>query len=100
MYRDAGRVKSFIEKGFFPKITSGVGVDSIREVLSEDARFPTSKSNLLRDQGWKVFQETGEVRRISSVLEKLPDGEYNGLDDRLTQLKSQTGSLSTLSALS
>src|SRR5438034_4884081 len=36
MYKDAGRVKSFIEKGYFPKITSGVGVDSIREVLSED----------------------------------------------------------------
>src|SRR5437764_9061506 len=27
MYKDAGRVKSFIEKGYFPKITSGVGVD-------------------------------------------------------------------------
>ena len=91
MYRDAGRVKSFIEKGYFPKITSGVGVDSIREVLSEDARFPTNKSNLLRDQGWKVFQETGEVRRISTVLEKLPDGEYNSLDDLLTQLQGQQG---------
>src|SRR5438876_8914488 len=28
MYRDAGRVKSFIEKGYFPKITSGVGTES------------------------------------------------------------------------
>jgi len=91
MYKDAGRVKSFIEKGYFPKITSGVGVDSIREVLSEDARFPTNKSNLLRDQGWRVFQETGEVRRISTVLEKLQDGEYNSLDDLLTQLRSQQG---------
>ncbi len=94
MYRDAGRVKSFIEKGLFPKITGGVGVDSIREVLSEDARFPTNKSNLLKDQGWKVFQETGEVRKISTVLEKLPDGEYNSLDDLLTQLRSQQGLLS------
>ena len=91
MYRDAGRVKSFIEKGFFPKITGGVGVDSIREVLSEDARFPTNKSNLLKDQGWKVYQETGEVRKISTVLEKLRDGEYNSLDDLLTQLQSQQG---------
>src|SRR5437870_2535585 len=94
MYRDAGRVKSFIEKGLFPKITGGVGVDSIREVLSEDARFPTNKSNLLKDQGWKVFQETGEVRKISTVLEKLPDGEYNSLDDLLTQLRSQQGLVS------
>ncbi|MDE2590502.1 MAG: hypothetical protein KGL95_12665, partial [Patescibacteria group bacterium] len=77
MYRDAGRVKSFIDKGYFPKITSGVGTDSIREVLSEDARFPTTKSRLLKDQGWKVFQDTEQVRKISTVLEKLPEGENN-----------------------
>src|SRR6266550_127684 len=91
MYREAGRVKSLIEKGYFPKITSGVGADSIREVLSEDARFPTTKSRLLRDQGWKVFQDTDEVRKIATVLEKLPEGEYNGLDDLLTELRNQPG---------
>jgi len=89
MYRDAGRVKSFIEKGYFPKITGGVGTDSIREVLSEDARFPTTKSRLLKDQGWKVFQDTDEVRKISTVLEKLPEGEFNSLEDLMTELRSQ-----------
>ena len=88
MYRDAGRVKSFIEKGYFPKITSGVGADSIREVLSEDARFPTTKSRLLRDQGWKVFQDTEEVRKISTVLESLPEGEFGSLDDLMAKLRS------------
>ncbi len=88
MYRDAGRVKSFLQKGFFPKITSGIGMDSIREVLSEDAPFPASKASLVRDQGWKVFQDTGEVRKISTVLEKLPDTEYRSLDDLLGELRS------------
>ncbi len=88
MYRDAGRVKSFIEKGYFPKITSGVGTESIREVLSEDARFPTTKSRLLKDQGWKVFQDTEEVRKISTVLEKLPEGEFNSLNDLMAELRS------------
>ena len=88
MYRDAGRVKSFIEKGYFPKITSGVGTESIREVLSEDARFPTTKSRLLKDQGWKVFQDTDEVRKISTVLEKLPEGEINSLNDLMAELRS------------
>lgn len=87
MYRDAGRVKSFIDKGYFPKITSGVGPDSIREVLSEDARFPTTKSRLLKDQGWKVFQDTGEVRKISTVIEKLPERGFNSLDDLLIELR-------------
>ena len=88
MYRDAGRVKSFIEKGYFPKIKSGVGTESIREVLSEDARFPTTKSRLLKDQGWKVFQDTDEVRKISTVLEKLPEGEFNSLNDLMAELRS------------
>ena len=88
MYRDAGRVKSFIEKGYFPKITSGVGTESIREVLSEDARFPTTKSRLLKDHGWKVFQDTDEVRKISTVLEKLPEGEFNSLNDLMAELRS------------
>jgi len=87
MYRDTGRVKSFIEKGYFPKITSGVGTDSIREVLSEDARFPNTKSGLLKDHGWKVFQDTGEVRKISTILDKLPDGKFNSLDDLMTELR-------------
>ena len=87
MYRDAGRLKSFIEKGYFPKITSGVGTDSIREVLSEDARFPTTKSRLLKDQGWKVFQDSKEVRKISRVLERLPEGEFKSLDDAMAELR-------------
>src|SRR5207245_9659149 len=31
MYRDAGRVKSFIEKAYFPKLTSGNGTDTRSE---------------------------------------------------------------------
>ncbi len=89
MYRDAGRVKSFIDKGYFPKITGGVGTDSIREVLGEDARFPTTRSRLLKDQGWKVYQDTDEVRKISTVLEKLPEGEFNSLDDLMAKLRNQ-----------
>ena len=95
MYRDAGRVKSFIEKGHFPKITGGVGINSIRETLSEDAQFPATRSSLLKDQGWKAYQDTDEVRRISNVLEKLPDGEYRTLDDLLSQLRNHTGPFSS-----
>ena len=91
MYRDAGRLKLFVEKGYFPRITNGVGIDSIRETLSEDARFPATRSSLLKDQGWKVYQDTDEVRKISNVLEKLPDGEYRSLDEVLSQLRSHAG---------
>ena len=86
MYRDAGRVKSFIDKGYFPKLTSSSGLDSVREVLSEDAKFPTSKTTLLKDHGWKVYQDTDEVRRISAVLEKLPEGPYQSLDEVMMRI--------------
>lgn len=95
MYRDAGRVKSFIQKGFFPKITSGIGADSIREILSEDARFPASKSSLVKDQGWKVFQDGGEVRKISTVLEKLPDASFDSLDELMIELRNHHDLFST-----
>ncbi|SRR5579864_120100 len=95
MYRDAGRVKSYLQKGFFPKITSGVGADSIREILSEDARFPSSKSTLVRDQGWKVFQDAREVRKMSTVLEKLPGDNYESLDDLMLDLRSHEDLFST-----
>lgn len=90
MYRDAGRVRSYLEKGYFPKITSTLGADSIREVLREDARFPASKSNLMKDQGWKVFQDVGAVRRISSILENISDREYNSLDDLMIEMNHRT----------
>ena len=88
MYRDAGRVKSFIEKGYFPRITGGLGADSIREVLAEDARFPSNKSNLIKDQGWKVFQDVSAVRRLSTILESLPDRQYESLDDLMIEMNN------------
>lgn len=91
MYRDAARVKSFVDKGFFPKITSGVGVDSIKEILSEDAHFPATKSSLVRDQGWKVYQDEEEVRKISTVLERLPETSYSNLEDLIADLRNRPG---------
>lgn len=88
MYRDAARVKSFVEKGFFPKITSGVGVDSIKEILSEDARFPATTTSLVRDQGWKVYQDEEEVRKLSTVLEKLPEASYTNLEDLIAEIRN------------
>lgn len=89
MYRDAGRVKSFIEKGYFPKITSSLGTNSIREVLAEDARFPASKSDLIKGQGWKVFQDIGAVRRISMALENISDRQYDSLEDLMAEMDNR-----------
>jgi uncharacterized protein YecE (DUF72 family) len=88
MYRDAARLKTFMNSGRFPSLTGQVGLGSLSEVLMEDARFPTSKSQLVREQGWKLFDKTPEERvRTRVVLEKLPEGAYRTLDDVLASLK-------------
>lgn len=81
-YKDAARLKVFRKTGSFPKITSSVGINSLLEVLAEDTRFPTTKVNLIRDQGWKLFDwKEGQRRRVSEVIEKLPDQNYHNLHD-------------------
>jgi predicted urease superfamily metal-dependent hydrolase len=53
MYKDAARLKVFTEKGIFPKVTRSTGLESLKEVLMEDAKFPATKAQLIKSQGWK-----------------------------------------------
>jgi hypothetical protein len=88
MYRDAARLKTFLNSGKFPSLTDHVRLESLGEVLKEDAGFPTTKSRLVREQGWKLYDKTEEERvRMGEVLEKLPEGVYGTLDDVLASLK-------------
>lgn len=88
MYGDAARLKTFLTSGKFPSATGQVGLGSLGEVLGEDARFPTTKSQLVEEQGWKLYDKSGEERaRAREVLEKLPEGTYQTLDNVLASLK-------------
>jgi uncharacterized protein YecE (DUF72 family) len=87
MYRDAARLKTFLNSGKFPSLTGQVGLESLAEVFNEDARFPTSKSRLIREQGWKLFDKTAEERvRAQVVLEKLPEKTYATIHEVLSSL--------------
>jgi uncharacterized protein YecE (DUF72 family) len=81
-YKDAARLKVFRKTGSFPRVTKSLGINSLIEVLSEDARFPTTKMNLIRDQGWKIFDwDENQRRKVSELIEKLPDQKYPSLHD-------------------
>jgi uncharacterized protein YecE (DUF72 family) len=81
MNTDAMRFRQYKESGTFLPVTSFIGVDSVRAVLSEDARFPSSKEGLIEDQGWKVVDLTADKRvHLSELLAKIPEKTYNGLD--------------------
>ncbi len=88
MYRDAARLRTFLNSGKFPSLTDHIGLESLGEVLKEDAGFPTTKSRLVGEHGWKLYDKTEEERaRAGEVLGKLPEGVYRTLDDVLASLK-------------
>jgi uncharacterized protein YecE (DUF72 family) len=88
MYRDAARLKTFLASGKFPPLTGQVGLGSLGEALKEDTRFPTSKSQLMGEQGWKLYDRSVEERaRARELLEKLPERTYTTLEDILKSLK-------------
>lgn len=89
MYKDAARMKIYKQTGKFPAITDSTGLSSLGEVLSEDASFPSSKEELVRSQGWKLFDLSGEQRtRVGEYLEKLPERTYSSVKEVLSELRS------------
>ncbi len=88
MYKDAARLKVYKQTGKFPMVTKSVGLRSLEEVLREDARFPNPKQELIKDQGWKIIDLTKEERvQASELLRKLPERNYENLDDVIQTLK-------------
>jgi uncharacterized protein YecE (DUF72 family) len=82
MNSDAARYVQYKKTGTFIPVTEFTGVDSARAVLSEDAQFPSSKSELIENQGWKVIDLTLDRRvHLSELLSKVPDKTYNSVDE-------------------
>ncbi len=62
MNTDAIRFRGHRITGKYLPVTSYVGVDSAKAVLAEDAAFPSSKQELIVEQGWKVIDLTANKR--------------------------------------
>jgi uncharacterized protein YecE (DUF72 family) len=91
MYKDAVRLKKYKQTGKFPMITRSTGISSLVEVLREDAEFPATKQQLIRKQGWKLFDMTETVRvHAEEALQKLPEGPYNNIDEVMNKLEHIT----------
>src|SRR5712691_6283416 len=88
MYRDAARLKTFLSSRKFPSLSEQIGLESLGEGFKEDAIFPTSKSQLVNLQVWKLYDKTAEERaRAGEVLQRLPERTYTNIDDVLASLK-------------
>ncbi len=79
---DAARYMKYKKSGTFIPVTDFTGVDSAKAVLLEDAQFPLSKSALIENQGWKIFDLTLNHRvHLSEYLAKIPDKTYKSVDE-------------------
>jgi len=89
MYKDAARFAAFKRTGIFPKVTKGDGLASLDEVLKEDAKFPSSKEELIHNQGWKLVDLAESKRvRASVLLKQLDDRIYRSRAEVTTSLSS------------
>ncbi len=89
MYKDAARLKTYKKTGKFPMVTKSTGLHSLDEVLREDARFPSNKTELIRHQGWKLIDLTKTERvHASSLLQKLEEKTYNNINEIVQTLQS------------
>lgn len=82
MYKDAARFKTYKETGRFPNVTKSFGLKSLEEVLQEDAKFPSTRDELIQSQGWKLIDLTRDKRnRVSEILESLPAKTYSCVEE-------------------
>jgi len=89
MNSDASRFQQHLLTGSFPSATSAVGVDSAKTVLAEDASFPSSKSELIKKQGWKVIDvKPKKTAHLSDFLGGIPDRNYGSLDEVVKELEA------------
>jgi uncharacterized protein YecE (DUF72 family) len=90
MNTDAARFMRYKKTGKFMPVTSFTGVDSVRAVLSEDAEFPSSKTRLIEQQGWKVVDVTTDKRvHLSELFSNIPEKIYNSVDEVAVELEGK-----------
>lgn len=88
MSSDASRFKKYKETKEFAPVTDYTGVASARAVLQEDAKFPSTKTELVKHQGWKVIDLTADKRvHLSELLHKLPEKTYDNVQEVVDELE-------------
>jgi uncharacterized protein YecE (DUF72 family) len=88
MSNDALRFQQHLTTGKFLPATSATGIDSAKSVLAEDAIFPSSKSEIIKAQGWKVIDiKKDKTAHLSEYLNTIPERVYNNTEEVLKELK-------------
>jgi len=87
MNSDALRFQTHLNSGNYLPVTSTAGADSAKEVLAQDTTFPSSKSELINKQGWKVIDvKRNQTAHLSEFLNRIPDKNYANIDEVVKEL--------------
>ena len=82
MYTDAARFLTFKRTGAFPAATPSRGLGSLEAVLLPDARFPSSKDELVQQHGWKVIDLDDHTRaHAHRLLSALPRQTFRSVGE-------------------
>src|SRR2546427_6769940 len=82
MYSDAARFLTFKRTGAFPAATPALGLSSLEAVLLPDARFPSSKDELVQQHGWKVIDlDDGARGHADRLLSALPRQTFRSVGE-------------------
>ena len=88
MNTDANRFLHYKHTGEFVPVTSFTGIESVKAVLSEDAQFPTSKTDLVAHQGWKVVDVTSDKRvHLSELLSRVSKTRFSNADEVISAVE-------------
>jgi hypothetical protein len=92
MYSDAARMITYGKTGEFPPVTKFTGLESLKSVLEEDAKFPTTRQELVKDQGWKLYDtHDGRKARAEDALQIIPEKAYGNVNDVVKALHDVKG---------
>ncbi|MDQ1278784.1 MAG: hypothetical protein QG670_44 [Thermoproteota archaeon] len=87
MYKDAARMSIYEAAGKFPKVTNSMGMNSVIEILKEDAQFPSTTSALINSQGWKVCEwHLDKQFHLSEILGMIEEKKFDKLSDLEAEL--------------
>jgi len=88
MFEDGLRFMQYLSSGKFPKITSTVGLESVKSVIAK-TRYPAPKSMLVKKVGWRLVEiEEGRQVRLAELLAELPSKTYKNPEEILKELKA------------
>jgi uncharacterized protein YecE (DUF72 family) len=88
MFEDATRFREYLAEGKFPKITSAIGLQSLKDILGR-TRYPISKNMLIKKVGWRLVEvEEGKQERLNTFLFDLPSKTYKNVEELLNEIKS------------